>query len=83
MLALMTYGIASLARPFGALVLGSYTDRKGRRKGLILSLSLMAVGTASIAFTPGYMTIGLFAALFVTIGRLIQGFSRLVSKRAA
>jgi MHS family citrate/tricarballylate:H+ symporter-like MFS transporter len=75
MLALMTYGIASLARPFGALVLGSYSDRKGRRKGLILSLSLMAVGTASIAFTPGYMTIGLFAALFVTIGRLIQGFS--------
>jgi MFS family permease len=75
MAALITYGISSLARPFGAVVLGSYADRKGRRKGLILSLSLMAVGTASIAFTPGYASIGLFAALFVLLGRLVQGFS--------
>jgi MFS family permease len=75
MLALVTYGIASLARPVGAIVLGSYADRKGRRKGLLLSLSLMAFGTATIAFTPSYATIGLVAALVVTAGRLVQGFS--------
>src|ERR1700681_2872624 len=75
MSALIAYGAGFLVRPIGAVVIGAYMDRKGRRKGLILSLSLMAVGTASIALTPGYMSIGLFAALFVTIGRLIQGFS--------
>jgi MFS family permease len=75
MLALGTYGMASFARPFGAVILGAYSDRKGRRKGLILSLSLMAVGTASIAFTPSYASIGMLAALLVTVGRLIQGFS--------
>src|SRR5260370_41165321 len=50
-------------------------DRKGRRKGLILSLSLMAVGTASIAVTPGYAEIGALAPIIIVIGRLVQGFS--------
>jgi MFS family permease len=75
MLALGTYGVASIARPFGAIILGSYTDRKGRRKGLILTLMLMSVGTVSVAFTPGYATIGLLAPLVITLGRLVQGFS--------
>ena len=75
MLALGTYGVASIARPFGAIILGSYMDRKGRRKGLILTLTLMAVGTVSLAVTPTYMAIGILAPLFVTLGRVIQGFS--------
>lgn len=75
MLAFGTYGVASIARPFGAVILGSYMDRHGRRKGLILSLSLMAVGTVSVAITPTYATIGLFAPLIITIGRVVQGFS--------
>src|SRR6185295_9086324 len=75
MLALGTYGVASIARPFGAAILGSYMDRKGRRKGLILTLSLMAVGTVSLAVTPTYMAIGILAPLLVTLGRVIQGFS--------
>jgi MFS family permease len=75
MVALGTYGVASLARPFGAVILGSYMDRKGRRKGLILTLTLMAVGTVSLAITPSYATIGLLGPVIITIGRLIQGFS--------
>src|SRR6267154_6813677 len=75
MVALGTYCVASLARPFGAVILGSYMDRKGRRKGLILTLALMAVGTVSLAITPSYATIGLLGPLIITIGRLIQGFS--------
>ncbi len=75
MLALATYGVASLARPFGAVILGSYMDRKGRRKGLILTLTLMAIGTVSLAITPAYATIGLMGPVIITIGRLIQGFS--------
>src|SRR5258708_28032750 len=50
-------------------------DRKGRRKGVILYLSLMAVGTASIALTPGYDQIGALAPIIIGIGRLVQGFS--------
>jgi MFS family permease len=75
MLALGTYGVASIVRPVGAIVLGSYMDRKGRRKGLILTLTLMAIGTVSLALTPSYASIGLLAPLVITLGRLIQGFS--------
>jgi len=75
MAALVAYGAGFLVRPIGAIVLGAYMDRKGRRKGLILSLSLMAVGTASIAITPGYASIGLLAPIIIVAGRLIQGFS--------
>jgi MFS transporter, MHS family, citrate/tricarballylate:H+ symporter len=75
MAALVAYGAGFLVRPIGAIVLGAYMDRKGRRAGLILSLSMMAVGTASIAITPGYAEIGLLAPVIVVIGRLVQGFS--------
>jgi len=50
-------------------------DRKGRRKGLILTLSLMAVGTLSIAVTPGYAEIGVIAPVIIVAGRLLQGLS--------
>ncbi len=75
MRALGVYGAASIARVFGAVILGSYMDRAGRRAGLILSLSLMAVGTVSLAITPSYATIGVLAPVIITLGRLIQGFS--------
>ena len=75
MLSLATFGAGYLMRPLGALVLGAYADRHGRRKGLILTLSLMSFGTLSIACLPGYGTIGLFAPLLILIGRLVQGFS--------
>ncbi len=75
LLALGTYGVASLARPVGAIVLGSYMDRVGRRDGLILTLSLMAVGTVTLALAPTYAMIGMLAPIIVTIGRIIQGFS--------
>src|SRR6201993_210476 len=75
MSSLMTFGAGFLMRPLGAIVLGAYTDRHGRRAGLILTLSLMSVGIISIACMPGYATIGLVAPLLVLIGRLLQGFS--------
>jgi metabolite-proton symporter len=75
MLSLATFGVGFLMRPLGAIVLGAYTDRKGRRAGLILTLGLMAVGTVSIACVPGYRTIGSLAPVLVVIGRLAQGFS--------
>ena len=75
MKALMTFGAGYLMRPLGAIVLGSYMDHHGRRKGLLLTLTLMAVGTFSIACTPGYRTIGWIAPILVLCGRLLQGFS--------
>src|ERR1700722_11659451 len=75
MLSLMTFGAGFLMRPIGALVLGAYTDKHGRRAGLLLTLSLMSVGIFSIACMPGYATIGLLAPLLVLCGRLLQGFS--------
>ena len=75
MLSLMTFGAGFLMRPLGAIVLGAYADLHGRRAGLILTLSLMSVGIVSIAFTPGYATIGLLAPLLILFGRLLQGFS--------
>ncbi len=75
MLALMTFGAGFLMRPLGAVVLGAYADRHGRRSALLLTLSLMAIGIVSIALTPGYASIGVAAPLIVLCGRLLQGFS--------
>jgi MFS family permease len=75
MLALMTFGAGFLMRPLGAIVLGAYADKHGRRAGLVLTLSLMSVGILSIACVPGYASIGLVAPLLVLTGRLLQGFS--------
>jgi MHS family citrate/tricarballylate:H+ symporter-like MFS transporter len=70
-----TFGAGFLMRPLGAVILGSYIDRIGRRKGLITTLGIMATGTILIAFVPGYATIGMAAPILVLIGRLLQGFS--------
>jgi MHS family citrate/tricarballylate:H+ symporter-like MFS transporter len=75
MLSLMTFGAGFLMRPLGALVLGAYTDRRGRRPGLLLTLGMMSIGIFSIACMPGYATIGLLAPFLVVVGRLLQGFS--------
>ena len=75
MLSLLTFGAGYLMRPLGAIVLGSYMDRKGRRNGLIVALSLMAAGTLSIAVTPSYAAIGFAAPVIIIVGRLVQGFS--------
>jgi MFS transporter, MHS family, citrate/tricarballylate:H+ symporter len=71
----MTFGAGFLMRPLGAVVLGAYVDRVGRRRGLIVTLSIMAMGTILIAFVPSYVTIGALAPFLVLIGRLLQGFS--------
>ncbi|SIO19038.1 MFS transporter, MHS family, citrate/tricarballylate:H+ symporter [Bradyrhizobium erythrophlei] len=69
------FWLGALMRPVGAIVLGSYIDRIGRRKGLIVTLALMALGTVVITICPSYAAIGIAAPIIVLIGRLIQGFS--------
>ena len=75
---LQAYGVfwlGALMRPVGAVVLGAYIDRIGRRQGLIVTLAIMAIGTVVIAFCPSYATIGVAAPIIVLAGRLLQGFS--------
>jgi MHS family proline/betaine transporter-like MFS transporter len=69
------FGLAYVVRPLGAIVVGGYTDRAGRKNGLMLSIALMMIGTTMMAVTPGYATIGLAAPIIITIARLLQGFS--------
>jgi MFS transporter, MHS family, citrate/tricarballylate:H+ symporter len=75
---LNTFGVfwlGALMRPVGAIVLGAYIDRIGRRQGLIVTLAIMAVGTVIITICPSYASIGIAAPILVLIGRLVQGFS--------
>jgi MHS family citrate/tricarballylate:H+ symporter-like MFS transporter len=75
---LNTFGVfwlGALMRPVGAIVLGAYIDRIGRRRGLIVTLAIMAIGTVVIAVCPTYATIGVAAPILVLVGRLLQGFS--------
>jgi MHS family proline/betaine transporter-like MFS transporter len=70
-----SFGVAFLIRPLGAIVLGAYADKHGRKASLLLSINLMMLGGAIITFMPGYQTIGLAAPLLILVARLIQGFS--------
>jgi len=45
----------------GWAIVGTYTDRAGRKAGLTLSIGLMLIGTALMVVTPGYATIGIAA----------------------
>ncbi|MDB5620799.1 MFS transporter [Tardiphaga sp.] len=75
LLTFTTFWLGALMRPVGAIVLGAYIDRIGRRKGLIVTLAIMAMGTVIIAVCPTYASIGIAAPIIVLIGRLLQGFS--------
>ena len=75
LLSFATYGVGFFLRPLGGVVLGAYADRKGRKKATVLTLMLMAVGTAMIGLAPTHATAGIAGPLLVLAGRLIQGFS--------
>jgi len=75
MFSMTTFAVGFMVRPLGAIFLGAYIDHIGRRRGLLLTLALMSVGTLTIALVPGYESIGLFAPIVVVLGRLCQGFS--------
>jgi MHS family proline/betaine transporter-like MFS transporter len=75
LLAVATFGAGFVLRPIGALVLGQYADRSGRRAALTLIIALMTLATSLIVFTPGWRRIGLLAPLLIVLSRLLQGFS--------
>jgi len=69
------FAVGFFMRPIGAWIMGVYADRKGRKSGLALSVTLMCAGSLLIAITPTYESVGLFAPAILVIARLLQGLS--------
>lgn len=69
------FAIGFIMRPVGAAILGSYADKFGRKKGLILSIALMSGSALVMALTPSYAVIGVWATAILLVCRLVQGFS--------
>ncbi|MGP8296599.1 MFS transporter [Streptomyces inhibens] len=70
-----TFGVTYVVRPLGAVVLGRYADRAGRKAALMVSIRIMMLGTFLIAVMPTYPTIGIAAPIAILLSRLLQGFS--------
>src|SRR5438128_760600 len=69
------FGIGFIARPFGAIVIGWIGDKRGRKPALILTIAMMASGTALVGLIPSYASIGVLAPIVLVLARLMQGFS--------
>ena len=72
---LAVFAVGFVMRPVGAAVLGAYADRHGRKKGMTLTVGLMAGAAFVIALTPSYDAIGVLSPLVLLVARLVQGFS--------
>ena len=75
LLSLATFGAGFVTRPIGAVVIGSYSDRAGRRPAMILSFAMMGIAILVLGLTPSYDAIGVAAPIIIILARLTQGFS--------
>ncbi|AVE49296.1 MFS transporter [Serratia marcescens] len=75
LMSVAVFGVGFIMRPLGSMVLGAYADRVGRKAAMLMTIVLMGVGTALIAFAPTHAQIGVLAPVLIVIGRLIQGFA--------
>ncbi|OBF67088.1 MFS transporter [Mycobacterium sp. 852002-51971_SCH5477799-a] len=70
-----TLAAAYVVRPLGGFVLGPLGDRVGRKRVLVITIVLMAVGTTMTGLLPGYSTIGIWAPILLLVARVFQGLS--------
>ncbi|CAI0904258.1 Proline porter II [Serratia marcescens] len=75
LMSVAVFGVGFIMRPLGSMVLGAYADRVGRKAAMLMTIVLMGVGTALIAFAPTHAQIGVLAPVLIVVGRLIQGFA--------
>jgi MHS family alpha-ketoglutarate permease-like MFS transporter len=69
------FAVGFVMRPIGAWAMGVYADQRGRKAGLMLSVSLMCVGSLLIAVAPGYARAGMLSPAILVTARIIQGLS--------
>jgi MFS family permease len=72
---LVTYAVGYVSRPIGAIVLGAWGDRHGRKNVLTLAMLLMGASTFMVGLLPTYGRIGLLAPVLLVVLRLVQGFA--------
>src|ERR1017187_9225094 len=75
MLSLAIFGAGFIARPFGALIIGAYSDRVGRKPAMMLCFVMIGCSIFGLALIPTYATIGIAAPLLAVAARMVQGFS--------
>ena len=75
MLSLATFGAGFVTRPIGAVVIGNYSDRAGRRPAMMLCFILIGFAIVGMALIPTYANIGIAAPILAVIARMLQGFS--------
>ncbi|CAI2508601.1 Proline porter II [Serratia ficaria] len=73
LLAFATFGVSFIMRPLGGVLIGAYADRCGRKSAMVLTISLMSLGTAMIGFAPTYASAGYWGTITLVAARLIQG----------
>ncbi len=76
LLSVSVFGIGFIVRPLGAIFIGSYADRVGRKPAMLVTMVFMTIGTGGLVFLPGYETIGIAAPVLLVLVRMLQGLAR-------
>jgi MFS family permease len=75
LLSFSTMAVGYIARPLGAIIMGHFGDKLGRKTMLVSSLVIMGVATTIIGLLPSFNTIGIAAPVILVMARLLQGFA--------
>jgi len=75
LLSVSVFGIGFIVRPLGAIFIGSYADRAGRKPAMLLTMVLMTIGTGGLVVLPSYESIGVAAPIILVLVRMMQGLA--------